>query len=186
MPFQPAIDEPSKKCPDSNLSGPKAFTGTLTCCSLPRVSVKRRSTNLTSLSLIVWNMSFGVIVFSLTLSKTRILFLIESVAENYRKNGEHSAINKKSLRPFKWDRRLRCPARHVIVPNFILYTAENSSVSTRNSAFHALRLWCSRGLCTYGVMGFRGKFTGPSDGCAMLNSHIGRAVRICLACIASD
>src|SRR5437588_11630615 len=63
MPFQPAIDEPSKKCPDSNFSGPKDFTGTLTCCSLPRVSVKRRSTNLTSLSLIVWNISFAVIIF---------------------------------------------------------------------------------------------------------------------------
>src|SRR5262244_292847 len=65
MPFHPAIEEPSKKCPDSNFSGPNAFTGTLTCCSLPRVSVKRRSTNLTSLSLIVWNISFGVIVFFL-------------------------------------------------------------------------------------------------------------------------
>src|SRR5256885_8380286 len=59
MPFQPAIDEPSKKCPDSNFSGPKDFTGTWTCCSLPRVSVKRRSTNLTSLSLIVLSTSAG-------------------------------------------------------------------------------------------------------------------------------
>ena len=40
----------------------EGFTGTLTCCSLPRVSVKRRSTNLTSLSLIVWNISFGVLI----------------------------------------------------------------------------------------------------------------------------
>src|SRR5207253_7792214 len=46
MPFQPAIDEPSNACPASNLSLPKYFTGTVTCCSLPRVSVNRRSTNL--------------------------------------------------------------------------------------------------------------------------------------------
>src|SRR5262249_31990309 len=64
MPFQPAIEEPSKKWPDSNFSGPKALTGTLTCCSLPRVSVKRRSTNLTSLSLSNWKISFGVIFLS--------------------------------------------------------------------------------------------------------------------------
>src|ERR1700681_2114839 len=50
MPFQPAIDDPSKACPLSNLSWVNCFEGTWTCCSLPRVSVKRRSTNLTSLS----------------------------------------------------------------------------------------------------------------------------------------
>ena len=42
MPFQPAIDEPSKAWPSLNLSSPKAFTGTETCCSLPLVSVKRK------------------------------------------------------------------------------------------------------------------------------------------------
>ena len=52
MPFQPAIEEPSKAWPRSNLSLSKCDTGTVTCCSLPRVSVKRKSTNLTSLSLI--------------------------------------------------------------------------------------------------------------------------------------
>jgi hypothetical protein len=50
MPFQPAIDEPSKAWPALNLSSSKAETGTVTCCSLPRVSVKRKSTNLTSAS----------------------------------------------------------------------------------------------------------------------------------------
>src|SRR5215510_12209607 len=91
MPFQPAIEEPSKKWPDSNFSGPKALTGTLTCRSLPRVSVKRRSTNLTSLSLIVWNISFGVIIFFL---ETGFVFM-ESVTA---KNGQHSAIKRKSPR----------------------------------------------------------------------------------------
>src|SRR5881397_707700 len=59
IPFQPAIDEPSKAWPLSNLSWVNTFAGTWTCCSLPRVSVKRRSTNLTSLSLIVLSTSAG-------------------------------------------------------------------------------------------------------------------------------
>src|SRR5215216_2939053 len=50
MPLQPAIDEPSKAWPDVNLSSSKCDRGTVTCCSLPRVSVKRKSTNLTSFS----------------------------------------------------------------------------------------------------------------------------------------
>ena len=53
MPFQPAIDEPSNAWPLSNLSSSNADTGTETCCSLPRVSVKRKSTNLTSSSLTI-------------------------------------------------------------------------------------------------------------------------------------
>ncbi len=57
MPFQPAIEEPSNAWPSLNLSSPNAFTGTETCCSLPLVSVKRRSTNLTSFSLMVLNTS---------------------------------------------------------------------------------------------------------------------------------
>src|SRR6202012_6303135 len=39
--------------PLSNLSSSNADTGTETCCSLPRVSVKRKSTNLTSSSLTI-------------------------------------------------------------------------------------------------------------------------------------
>src|SRR6266540_6890904 len=57
IPFQPAMDEPSKAWPLSNLSWVNTFAGTWTCCSLPRVSVKRKSTNLTSLSLIVLSTS---------------------------------------------------------------------------------------------------------------------------------
>src|SRR6185312_8962108 len=62
MPFHPAIDEPSKAWPLSNLSCVNCFDGTVTCCSLPRVSVKRRSTNLTSLSLIIFSTSAGVVM----------------------------------------------------------------------------------------------------------------------------
>src|SRR5207244_6619714 len=50
MPFQPAMDEPSKAWPAVNLSSSNADSGTETCCSLPRVSVKRKSMNLTSFS----------------------------------------------------------------------------------------------------------------------------------------
>ncbi len=60
MPFQPAMEEPSKAWPSSNFSLVKYLTGTVTCCSLPRVSVKRRSTNLTSLSLIIFRTLSGV------------------------------------------------------------------------------------------------------------------------------
>ena len=54
MPFQPAIDEPSKAWPEVNLSSSKCEMGTVTCCSLPRVSVKRKSTNLISLSFTIF------------------------------------------------------------------------------------------------------------------------------------
>src|SRR3972149_11154654 len=62
MLFQPAIDEPSNACPLSNLSMLNTLDGTVTCCSLPLVSVKRRSTNLTSLSLIIFSTSFADMV----------------------------------------------------------------------------------------------------------------------------
>src|SRR6185503_1045712 len=54
MPFQPAIDEPSNAWPEVNLSSSNADVGTVTCCSLPRVSVKRKSTNLISFSFTIF------------------------------------------------------------------------------------------------------------------------------------
>src|SRR5690606_2396431 len=68
MPFHPAIEEPSNAWPSSNLSLLKCLAGTLTCCSLPRVSVNRRSTNLTSLSLMSFKTSSGVIAMGNLLS----------------------------------------------------------------------------------------------------------------------
>ncbi len=62
MPFQPAIDEPSKAWPPLNLSSSKCDTGTVTCCSLPRVSVKRKSTNLISLSFTIFITSATVLL----------------------------------------------------------------------------------------------------------------------------
>src|SRR6476469_8247189 len=61
MPFQPAMDEPSNAWPELNLSSSKCDTGTVTCCSLPRVSVKRKSTNLTSLSFTIFITSATVL-----------------------------------------------------------------------------------------------------------------------------
>ncbi len=64
IPFHPAIDEPSKAWPCENFSSSNIFTGTVTCCSLPLVSVKRRSTNLTSFSLIILKTSAAAMTLS--------------------------------------------------------------------------------------------------------------------------
>src|SRR3970282_446946 len=53
MPFQPEIEEPSNILPCSKVSASIVCAGTETCCSLPLVSVKRKSMNLTFLSLII-------------------------------------------------------------------------------------------------------------------------------------
>src|SRR5215467_11058727 len=116
IPFHPAMDEPSKKWPDSNFSGPNDFTGTLTCCSLPRVSVKRRSTNLTSLSLINWNTSFAVIV----LSSSHLIWLLSPVAV---KKTLHSLPQTKKA--FDLKNRSKTPlssARHGSVPGYDFIT----------------------------------------------------------------
>ena len=53
IPRQPAMDEPSNIFPETKNSSLMTLEGRLTCCSLPRVSVKRRSTNLTPFSSIM-------------------------------------------------------------------------------------------------------------------------------------
>jgi hypothetical protein len=62
MPFQPAIDEPSNILPSSKKPESIVCDGTVTCCSLPRVSVKRKSTNLTSFSFSMLRTSAGVVM----------------------------------------------------------------------------------------------------------------------------
>ena len=52
IPFHPSIDEPSNILPTCKNSSSTSFDGKDTCCSLPLVSVKRRSTHRASLSLI--------------------------------------------------------------------------------------------------------------------------------------
>src|SRR5450432_3526348 len=63
MPFQPPIDEPSNILPSLKNPSSTSRVGTVTCCSLPMVSVKRRSANLASFSLINLITSAGVTVF---------------------------------------------------------------------------------------------------------------------------
>src|ERR1700733_8950914 len=60
MPFQPAIDEPSNIFPSLKKPSSTRRVGTVTCCSLPIVSVNRRSANLASFSLINFRTSAGV------------------------------------------------------------------------------------------------------------------------------
>src|SRR5580698_1139307 len=61
IPFQPAIDEPSNILPSVKNPTSTRRVGMVTCCSLPSVSVKRRSANLASFSLISLITSAGVI-----------------------------------------------------------------------------------------------------------------------------
>ena len=59
--FQPAIEEPSNIWPSANVSSSIMVTSKVTCCHLPRGSVNRKSTYLTSLSLIIF-MTFLAVV----------------------------------------------------------------------------------------------------------------------------
>jgi hypothetical protein len=60
MPFQPAMEEPSNILPSLKSSSSRSRAGMVTCCSLPRVSVNRRSANFTCFSLISFKTSLGV------------------------------------------------------------------------------------------------------------------------------
>src|SRR6202011_1839580 len=62
--FQPAIDEPSNIKPSANVSSSIMPTSKVTCCHLPRGSVKRRSTYFTSLSLIDFRTSLAVFMIT--------------------------------------------------------------------------------------------------------------------------
>src|SRR5579872_5691211 len=59
--FHPAIDEPSNIWPSAKVSSSMSETSKVTCCHLPRGSVKRKSTYFTSLSLIIF-MTFLAVV----------------------------------------------------------------------------------------------------------------------------
>src|SRR5579863_9187273 len=60
--FQPAIDEPSNIWPSEKVSSSIMPMSNVTCCHLPRGSVKRKSAYLTSLSLIIFMTFFGVVM----------------------------------------------------------------------------------------------------------------------------
>src|SRR5438128_8963159 len=60
--FQPAIEEPSNICPSAKVSSSIKETSKVTCCHFPRGSVNRKSTYLTSLSLIICRTSLAVVM----------------------------------------------------------------------------------------------------------------------------
>src|ERR1700731_1726487 len=62
MAFQPAIEEPSNIWPSEKVSSSIMVTSKVTCCHLPRGSVKRKSAYLTSLSLIIFRTSLAVVM----------------------------------------------------------------------------------------------------------------------------
>src|SRR6201989_28161 len=57
--FQPAIEEPSNIKPSEKVSSSIMPASNVTCCHLPRGSVKRRSTYFTSLSFICFRTSLA-------------------------------------------------------------------------------------------------------------------------------
>src|SRR5690348_2386856 len=60
--FQPAIDDASNIWPSAKVSSSIMVTSKVTCCHLPRGSVKRKSTYLTSLSLIIFMTFLAVVI----------------------------------------------------------------------------------------------------------------------------
>src|SRR5262245_34543068 len=68
--FQPAIEEPSNICPSAKVSSSTIDLSKVTCCHLPRGSVKRKSTYFTSLSFIIFRTSLAVVMGTLS-SKTK-------------------------------------------------------------------------------------------------------------------
>src|SRR5262249_17798515 len=62
MAFQPAIEEPSNIWPSENVSSSTMPISNVTCCHLPRGSVKRKSAYFTSLSLMSFMTSLAVVI----------------------------------------------------------------------------------------------------------------------------
>ena len=60
MAFHPAIDEPSNMMPSSSVSSSTIEMSKVTCCHLPRGSVKRKSTYFTSFSLMNFKTSLAL------------------------------------------------------------------------------------------------------------------------------
>src|SRR5262249_51960059 len=69
--FQPAIEEPSNIWPSANVSSLIRETSKVTCCHFPRGSVNRKSTYLTSLSLIICITSLAVVMEYIPFLETR-------------------------------------------------------------------------------------------------------------------
>src|SRR5947209_4972925 len=66
MPFQAGIEEPSNIWPSANVSSSTIDLSKVTCCHLPRGSVKRKATYFTSLSFIIFRTSLAVVMGTLS------------------------------------------------------------------------------------------------------------------------
>src|SRR5262245_4347413 len=85
--FQPAIDEPSNITPSVSSSSSTVATVCARCCHLPRGSVKRKSTYLTSFSLIIASTFFASVesaMVSCVLSMRPCLSVVGSVEAEAR------------------------------------------------------------------------------------------------------
>src|SRR4051812_30742743 len=89
--FHPAIEEPSNIVPSSKISSSIIVWSKVTCCSLPRGSVKRRSTYLMSSSLILLRMSLPVVI-SLPLSQIGFLFVQSDPDPPFRRQTLESVV----------------------------------------------------------------------------------------------
>src|SRR5712692_6182519 len=69
MAFQPAIEEPSNMMPSLKVSSSMVEMSAVTCCHLPRGSVKRKSAYFTSLSLIIFMTSLAVVMERIPFSR---------------------------------------------------------------------------------------------------------------------
>src|SRR3984885_2687501 len=87
--FQPAIDEPSNIWPSEKVSSSIIDTSKVTCCHLPRGSVKRKSAYLTSLSLMSLRTSFAVVIecISLCLATTLLPSAVKLHRSRTRRSG---------------------------------------------------------------------------------------------------
>src|SRR3990172_4156791 len=88
--FQPAIDEPSNISPSAKTSSSTKVVSNVTCCHLPRGSVKRRSMYFTSCSLISFSTSRAVVI-------TEIL-LVQEAARHGQGKGRRGAGQTKGRR----------------------------------------------------------------------------------------
>src|SRR5579859_2098538 len=93
--FQPAIEEPSNMMPSANVSSSIVVMSQVTCCHLPRGSVKRKSTYLTSLSLIIFMTFFGVVMagvpFVVLVESCWAAFRVKRAGE--RQTGDSDGVN---------------------------------------------------------------------------------------------
>src|SRR5574337_1753839 len=88
--FHPAIDEPSNINPSANASSSMSVWSKVTCCHLPRGSVKRRSTYLTSLSLIALRTSLAVFIIYLS---SRLKFRSPNVSQRTAPGGRIAPLD---------------------------------------------------------------------------------------------